>query len=257
MVRTGEWLLGWVKTRTALGRPTDGRCKNDHVWDVLQPALQLVTRFLKTDHPYFVALLDAKSRRIIDASRLLFGKESTVNTNWISFTADFDPTKGSTWENPEQLGAACIAEIDDYDFDLAAAAANFLKDRLSFQIFSSNSTWQKGQLMDEIIWGLTETFGQRDPMGAGITISIGAEMVWPLLIPEFTPAEKASCTMMIVATMLHEFAVSISIFLLECRHRYSVADLSLACGPVGPVHHSRLSPCQLSWPFLAPIWRAR
>lgn len=191
------------------------RRKNDHVWDVIQPALQLATRFLQTDHPYFVALLDAKSRRAIDVSRLLFGNASAAKTNWISFTADFDRTKGSTAADLERFGAEPIATIDKYGFDLTAAAADFLKQRLKLQFFSSNSMWQKGKPMDRVVWGLTESWGRNDPMGAGINISIGAEMVWPLLIPEFTHKEKASCTMMIAATVIHEMAVSRWIFSLK------------------------------------------
>lgn len=163
----------------------------------------------------------------------MFGQTSLEETNWISFTADFDRTKGSTAAYPDDLMARSIANIDHYGFDIAAAAGEFLKERLQLQLFSCNSLWRKGKPMDHVVWGLTESWGIDDPMGAAINISLGAEMMWPLLMPEFTQKEKASCTMMIVATLIHELAVSRPILSLE-GHRYYQALICSSMRTIWP-----------------------
>jgi hypothetical protein len=41
-----------------------------------------------------------------------------------------------------------------------------------------------------------------------IRISISADYIWPLLVPDYSTAEKAACSFTLAATMLHELSVS-------------------------------------------------
>jgi hypothetical protein len=152
-------------------------------------------------------LLNAKSRRRINPSRLAYGATSALETNWISFTAQFDQGQ-STANHTEQVGSKNLNAIDYYGYDLSRAVAEFLTQRLRLNLFSCSESWKKGTPLDRITWGQTAGFCHEDPSAAGVSIVIGAEMLWPLLAPELTDKEKASCTMMVVATMLHELAVS-------------------------------------------------
>lgn len=165
----------------------------------IQPALQVVTRVLNTNHPYWTALLDAKSRRRIDPSLLPHCKADKAKTSWISFTTDFD-------SSPKPM--IDTAQLDRLGYDLPEAVGEFLHERLELDIFSSTKTWEKGTALDAITWGETGAHSEQSSVDATISISIGAEMMWPLLNPEFTYQEKASVNMMIAATMLHELAVS-------------------------------------------------
>jgi hypothetical protein len=189
----------------------DPRPKNDQVWEILQPVLQFVGRVLSTGHPFVGALLEPRSRRHVDPARL--PATNSANTrNWISFTLNYNKTSGftATGFDPYQVGAEHIAVLDNHGFDLAQVALSFLMERLRLQLFSSNAEWRKGETFagDHVYWGLTEAYGMEDPEGAGVLVSLGAEMLWPLLVSDFTPKEKASCVMMAASSMLHELGVS-------------------------------------------------
>jgi hypothetical protein len=174
----------------------------------LQPAFQVVTRILNTNHPFWIALLNLKSRRNVSSARLAWGAHGLTTRNWSTFTLDYDPTQFAA-THPQQVGPESIKTLDRCGYDLPRAAAEVLAQRLRLSFFSCVAKWKKGKTLSGITWGLTDNSSWDDPSAAGIDIFIGAEMVWPLLIPELTPKEKASCTMMIAVTMLHELAVSI------------------------------------------------
>jgi len=216
MVCTSEWHplpRPALDADTPRGDKTDARSKNDAVWEVLQPALQLATRFVPACHRIFEAMLCVESRRRVDPSRIPDNGITENKGNWIYFTTNYDRSPGSASRNPEQLGAPHMAVLDFYGFSLYETVQKFLTDRLRLQLYSSAEAWKKGEnlTIKDVVWGTTSSSGAEDPGAAGITIFLGAEMIWPLLMPEFTPKEKASCTMMIVATLLHEVAVSTSI----------------------------------------------
>lgn len=44
-----------------------------------------------------------------------------------------------------------------------------------------------------------------------IKINISTSFVWPLLVDEFSPAEKAATTLFLAGTMLHELSVSLDL----------------------------------------------
>ena len=183
----------------------------------LQPALQLVTRILHTDHPFWVALLDARSRRRIDASLLAHGMTSAIQTNWISFTAHFDPGGPLATHGSAQPASQHSITVASFGYDLPRAVAEFLCERLQIGIFSATHSWDRGTVLNDIDWGMTSPLNERDPQSAAVLIQIGAEMMWPLLAPEFTLKEKASVSTMIAATMLHELAVSTAVVSLNER----------------------------------------
>lgn len=54
-------------------------------------------------------------------------------------------------------------------------------------------------------WGRTSVTDE-SPV---IVMTIGAEMVWPLLVPQYSSSEKMSASFAIAATILHELAVCI------------------------------------------------
>ena len=94
-------------------------------------------------------------------------------------------------------------------WDAAAAAAQFLEERLELSIasafhFSKDSRNNTGHGS----WGLTfDTREWQEPATNKIRIEIASEIIWPLLVPVYTTAEKASTSMMLATVLCHELAV--------------------------------------------------
>jgi len=94
-------------------------------------------------------------------------------------------------------------------WDAAAAAAQFLEERLELAIasafhFSKDSKRATGHGS----WGLTFDTGRwQEPATNRIRIEIASEIIWPLLVPVYTTAEKASASTMLATVLCHELAV--------------------------------------------------
>lgn len=172
----------------------------------LQPALQLVTRVLNTNHPFWTALLDVRTRHPIDAAKMPQG------VGWSKFSKYFDPAK------PQRSTQHLHETLDAHGVDLVAAVASLLSDRLTLSLCEGTPEWVnlKGQRVTLVgdstcFLGVTETpwagNGDVDP-GLTIRTGIAIEMIWPLLVPCYTEKEKTAASLAIAAVMLHEFAVS-------------------------------------------------
>jgi hypothetical protein len=173
----------------------------------LQPALQLVSRVLYTNPPFWTALLDVRTRHAIDPAKMPHG------ARWTRFSDYFDPAtpQPSTCHLHETLRA--------HNFDLVAAVASLLSDRLALSLHDGASEWanQKGQrvsLVSSCVDGRTKVDGWSGrgwvSPGTKIYVMIAIQMIWPLLAPCFTEKEKAASSLAIATVMLHELAVSFS-----------------------------------------------
>jgi hypothetical protein len=97
-------------------------------------------------------------------------------------------------------------------YDVTAAAAEYLQEHFSLEI---SSAYLAGD--DDIksgkkkpVWGVTRDLGRLPVPDAKIHVEIASEMLWPLLVPSYTMAEKATSSLMIANVLLHELAVSSS-----------------------------------------------
>jgi hypothetical protein len=163
---------------------------------------------LNTNHPFWLAVLDPKSHMKIDLNRIPLGPGARREGGpWVSITTCYDPALPVPTKSP---ASKHTITIDQYNFDLPRAVAALLQERVTWEFTTIYESWKKGTYTDHLVWGSASTQHLWDPSAACIRIQVAAEMAWPLLVQDYTPREKASCTLMLVSTMLHELSVSSS-----------------------------------------------
>ncbi|KUI57499.1 hypothetical protein VP1G_04774 [Cytospora mali] len=211
--RTGDR----IRARTVYnisGQQGEYCMSNDLIRAALQPTLQLVSKFLYSDHPITWAWADiyklrpvrgqdepspAEKRRHITNDHIESGV--TEQEHFAVWLGDYDAIH---W----------YPEIEDLylaGFDSVKYTCEILKRTIQWEI---NAKYQGD---DNERTGLSEHLGftQIIPqpnnynMPFVIRISISADYIWPLLVKEYSEAEKAACSFTLAATMLHELTHAI------------------------------------------------
>lgn len=114
----------------------------------------------------------------------------------------------SIWEHVKCPALHAEARVlEDAGFDSNRAVAQFLQDRLELGIASSYAS-PSGEKSDPF-WGMTTIVNEKDPQMLTLQVHITAEALWPLLVPSYTQAEKASVSLMLASTIVHELAVGV------------------------------------------------
>ncbi|TLD24340.1 hypothetical protein PspLS_06347, partial [Pyricularia sp. CBS 133598] len=176
------------------------------VWAALQPALQVLTRFLCLDAPAFTSMMDYRSQRPFEQQvGNTIGKRQRI-----AWFAEVDPDK--TWP--------CLARLHDLGFNSVEWVQIILEERLELVVGSAyrdqhgrcgSSHFAWTNLVGQVNLYLPEYPGAK---GLGsqwrIRIEVAAEGIWPLLSPHFTEAEKSTCSFALAVTMFHEFAHAIN-----------------------------------------------
>lgn len=159
----------------------------------LQPALLLATHVLNGNHPFWLSILNIFNRDEIDSSRNPLGTTGSMLV--------------SVWEHLKTPALPAEAKIlRDAGFDFSRAVAELMLDRVELTIGSGYRGSIGGRPQSS--WGVTQILNEGDAALSTIHIEICAEMIWPLLVPTFTQAEKACVSLMVASTILHELAVS-------------------------------------------------
>jgi hypothetical protein len=163
----------------------------------LQPALQLITRVLEAGPKVYAALKDLRTRQSWMRSPPL-GKDQEeynditrmVPVEEIDLSKCYAPVK-----TLDKMGWNSVAEIE-----------RIMLERVQIRIGSVylDDDAEEG-VPYYMNWGSTipverETY---------IAITIGAEMLWPLLVPEYSASEKMAASFGIAVSLLHEFAVCV------------------------------------------------
>lgn len=181
------------------------------IWMALQPALQIVTHVLNTNHPFWITVMDMFQREKISHRRNPFGSSG--------------PKLVSVWEYLKKPAMPAEAQaLQDAGFDLSRAAAEYMMERVEITIGSAYRTTGSGTV--DQIWGATTMMNDTDAAMRTILIEICAESIWPLLVPTFTQAEKAAISFTVASTLLHELAVSLSPFHLDMIRRFDRPECS-------------------------------
>ncbi|TLD09264.1 uncharacterized protein PgNI_07269 [Pyricularia grisea] len=177
------------------------------IWDALQPALQLLTRILNSNVPAWTGLLDLYTRLRVDL--------------------DLDPL-ADLFRDEEKKGSACNCRnawhTEAHPFS-TKSFPELLK--LSGTGFNS-SDWTKkvvAMTLQFKIESCNRFAGDNDPdhlrgtfgftsmrvrnNKAYSTVSIGAELIWPLLSIHTSNAEKRTCSFAVASILLHEIAHAI------------------------------------------------
>ncbi|ROW04465.1 hypothetical protein VMCG_04940 [Cytospora schulzeri] len=185
---------------------------NDLIRAALQPTLQLVSKVLYSDHPATWAWADIyrlrpvrgpmepdksyKTRCITEEHRRngIFQQE-----HFAVWLGDYDP---SYWY-PE------IEELAYSGFDSVAYTCEILKRTIQWEIRSKFYGDEDDKPGSSENMGFTQIIYQGDDSLPFITrIGISADYIWPLLVPDYSAAEKAACSFTLAATMLHELSAS-------------------------------------------------
>ncbi|KAK7726890.1 hypothetical protein SLS53_006933 [Cytospora paraplurivora] len=149
---------------------------NDVLWDAMQPALRLASKVLFSNPPFWQAIQDLYTRRPVD-HRLVPG----VLEEGVSLT--------SVWlEVDEDKMYPEARDLRRSNFDAAGITA-FVLDRLLHIGFASFSTTYDA----DGVSGLTRVMPGSDfssPSPSVVNVLLSPEMVWPLLVPEYSAAEK-------------------------------------------------------------------
>ncbi|KAI1499223.1 hypothetical protein F5X99DRAFT_430838 [Biscogniauxia marginata] len=176
---------------------------NDTVWEALQPALQLVTRLLYNRHPHFEALINMETRQMIENWR--DPRDDPPTPNLAKYVLEKDIDFQATF--PE------IIQLNELGYDWKYHTWRVLARCLRFDIGTCyvvpgyhdeypNTHGVKHQ--DSMAYGVT-TRNSAGP-DSNITITISAELIWPLLMSEYSQSEKMSASFVLASTIIHEIA---------------------------------------------------
>lgn len=121
----------------------------------------------------------------------------------------------------------CVSTLVKTGFDTTRYVCEILKHTIEWDIrpmYRIGTDTQSAHEEPETCWGTAICDYDMTPFTKRpfkMRLAIAAELIWQLLVDEYSPAEKASVSLNIAVTMLHELAVSGRLFLspLDCTLR--------------------------------------
>ncbi|KAH7171456.1 hypothetical protein EDB81DRAFT_852035 [Dactylonectria macrodidyma] len=168
---------------------------NDNVWEAMQPALQLASRLLSADHPFLSAIKDITNRFRVDDSldhRPAEAKKLDPKFSFRSFVNMNDPSLVPA--------ARLMRQVPHFDPTALSQTVMEVFVRLSVR---SGHYHFSNKFQELATAGVTGNPGV-EVCGKLIQISIAAELVWPLLEPNFSSSEKIMASYVLAVTIVHE-----------------------------------------------------
>ncbi|RYC59088.1 hypothetical protein CHU98_g7119 [Xylaria longipes] len=189
---------------------------NDALWDALQPALQLVSMVLSKNPPHLEAIMNMNTRQPIPL------KEDQLEDQHLptltKYVLEKDIDMSNTYPAIRQL-----REVHGYDWK--KNVLRVLEHTLVLDIDSAY-TLAQGYVLDDSIthdahrgftFGACATHrkygpkpGVVPPGEVEIKIKVAADIIWPLLVPQYSKSEKMACSFTIASTLLHELAHAVN-----------------------------------------------
>ncbi|KPM40329.1 hypothetical protein AK830_g6213 [Neonectria ditissima] len=169
--------------------------KNDKLWAALQPALQLASRLLQAEEPFLAALQDPSNRFYVDKRLDTRPPSEQMTLPRFKFrrTVDLD--------DPDLVpGAKAMRQIPN--FDPRTFTYDAMNRVLELNIRGGHYHFDK-EFESYAPGGVTLNCGL-DSLYQPIKISLAAELVWPLLVADFSSSEKMIASMTIATTLTHE-----------------------------------------------------
>ncbi|KAM5354217.1 hypothetical protein ACJ41O_000867 [Fusarium nematophilum] len=170
---------------------------NDRVWDAMQPALQLATRFLLAEDTFTYSLQDVTHRYEVDSVLYYFQPGQTL-WNKTKFKRELDLNDTSLLE-----GARKMSQLPG--FNPSSQTFNVLDQLLELRLGSGFHDFEN-KPMDHAM-GRTHYPYLTSP-DAKITVSVDAELVWVLMVDKYSKSEKMMASIVLAATLAHEIMVS-------------------------------------------------
>ncbi|KAI0399722.1 hypothetical protein F4802DRAFT_538609 [Xylaria palmicola] len=172
---------------------------NDTLWEAMQPALRLASMVLSKSPPLLEALMNMNTRQPLPAKQDIRKYKATPCLTQYVLEEDIDMSK--TYPTLRKLH-----EVHRYDW--RTNVLRVLSEALVLDIDSAHSMASSETIVADpyqnYIFGATGIF-YRSGIEC-IKVKIAAELLWPLLAPQYSACEKMACSFMVASTLLHEFA---------------------------------------------------
>lgn len=180
---------------------------NDDVWNALQPALQLLTRLLNSEHPHFRDLMDGNTRQPIPAYQDFRAHNEEDADDGPGELAQTDFLTKFVPKHKIDLSQSyeSIRWLASIGFDWEGHVKRIMDDTFTMDIISSRWDPSNTVMMDYQAYGMNYRIG-RSATAQNI-VCVSAELIWPLLQPGISESEKLSASFIIASVLLHEIAV--------------------------------------------------
>lgn len=111
-------------------------------------------------------------------------------------------------EDPDEFYPE-IARLKEMGFESIRWVCEILKECLVWQLNSKYTDNAGETLANEHQMAWTDITARREQHNRpfAIRISLSADYIWPLLIEEYSQAEKAACSFTLASTIVHELCV--------------------------------------------------
>ncbi|KAK4454255.1 hypothetical protein QBC34DRAFT_392922 [Podospora aff. communis PSN243] len=187
---------------------------NDLIWAAMQPAILLATRILETNPPFWMTIMDPFNLRHVPKERdPMHGKR---DVQLVSF---FDRFAHGAPPPTEQMNK--LDQEESVGRDFYKVIAWYLGNFLDLDIMSTRQMRTGQEDPASIVppaattWGVTFPIprasnkpstmpGLRPAAEIRVRLAISAEVIWPLLVPGYSLAEKANCSFKLANTLCHE-----------------------------------------------------
>lgn len=197
------------------------------MWQALQPALQLVSKVLASDHPIILGWADLRNLEPVRDERAM-NKDLSVQDIDGKFTVHniYRHDKFSVWPDfsgLEEDMSRIIGRWNDISvlikagFDTTKYVCGILKHTIEWDIQPAYRLGEETNQKPWPAWGSTDMELEKAPRLTRpfkTRVSFAAEIIWQLLVEDYSPAEKAAVSFGLAAVMLHELAVRQDLSLL-------------------------------------------
>ncbi|KAI0846667.1 hypothetical protein F5Y00DRAFT_271802 [Daldinia vernicosa] len=202
---------------------------NDTLWAAMQPALLLLSKMLLSGHPGIQALMDLRTRYKIP-DHLVADRDNPRTPNLVGYRPVEEMVLDLKNSWPEMIA------LNNMGYDFIENTWRVLFYCLRFEI---SCAWFEPTESDDAdaIDGVKETktlvYGVTQASGSGrdtvISIWIAAELIWPLLVPQYSQSEKLTASFLVASTLMHEFAHAVN-----CAQCILTSDLFFSRFPGQP-----------------------
>ncbi|KAI0005266.1 hypothetical protein F4779DRAFT_50597 [Xylariaceae sp. FL0662B] len=176
---------------------------NDTLWNALQPALQLITRVLNSWHPALIAVMDLRTRQPVDSAR--DGRTNPETPFITKFVQQQDMDISKTYQQIRELNDLGYNWCDEV---MRVLHRHFRLDLSAAHLGIGESTEGVPIESDNFSYGWTFRWGAEE--GTTITSYVSVELIWPLLVPQYSQSEKMAASFQIATTLLHEIGHAIN-----------------------------------------------
>lgn len=159
----------------------------------------MASRILKTNPAVWEAVRDLRTRQKMDP-KFDFRSEDEKNDSNVTHLTKMVPVEDiditECWEPVQRLDAK--------GFDFVGALDQLMSQNCYLALGSGRIEPHDGEKSDWVYGSCDMTEQGNDTR---ITITLSAELVWPLLIPDYSSSERLAACMMISGTIIHELMV--------------------------------------------------